>query len=124
MSKLKLSKSLAQENFVKTLIQKGCCEVKEIADYADHKLHPQLVNDLMNFVESEVSKSKFAKADIEKSQIVVEIMKQCYDMSETDIQWVESHMQFLHDNSLVKKTTYFYLGLKYLARAFYTPKKD
>ncbi len=103
MSKLKLSKSLAQENFVKTLIQKGSCEVKEIADYADHKLHPQLVNDLMNFVESEVSKSKFAKADIEKSQVVVEIMKQCYDMSETDIQWVESHMQFLHDNSLVKR---------------------
>lgn len=123
MSKLKLSKSLAQANFVKTLIQKGSCEIKEIVDYAEHKLRPQLINDIMNFIESEVSKSKFAKAEIEKSQIVIEIMKQCYDMSDTDIEWVESHMQYVHDNKMVKKTSYFLLGLKYISKALIS-KKD
>lgn len=123
MSKLKLSNSLAQSNFIKTLIQKGSCEIKEIVDYADLKLNPQLVNDIMNFIKKEVSKSKFASADLEKSQIVIEIMKQCFDMSDLDVQWVESHIEFLTDNKLIKKTTYFYLGLKYLSKAFHTQKK-
>ena len=51
MVKLKLQNSLAKTNYVKTLVVKGTCAVKELVDYGDHKLNPQLVNDLMNFLE-------------------------------------------------------------------------
>ena len=45
-----LKKSLAQENYVKTLVVKGVCQVKEkVIDYEQHKLDPQLVNCIMNF---------------------------------------------------------------------------
>ena len=38
-----LKKSLAQENYVKSLVVKGTCQVKEnVIDYDQHKLDPQL----------------------------------------------------------------------------------
>jgi len=39
MPKLKLKNSLAKVNYVKTLVIKGTCEVKEIVDYVDHRLN-------------------------------------------------------------------------------------
>ena len=51
MPNLKLKKSLAKENYVKTLVIKGTCEVKEnVVDYEDRKCDPQLVNDIMSFI--------------------------------------------------------------------------
>ena len=62
MGKIVLKKSLAQENYVKTLVVKGVCEVKEnVIDYEQHKLDSQLVNDIMNFIEKEISKGKYCK---------------------------------------------------------------
>ena len=56
MVKLKFKKSLAKENYVKNLVIKGTCQVKEnVIDYDQHKLDPQLVNDLMIFIENEIS---------------------------------------------------------------------
>jgi hypothetical protein len=61
-SNLKLSNSLAKINYAKNLVIKGTCELKSIPDYQEHKLNPQLVNDLMNFLEKEISSGKFSKA--------------------------------------------------------------
>jgi hypothetical protein len=42
MGKIVLKKSLAQENYVKALVVKGTCQVKEnVIDYEQHKLDPQ-----------------------------------------------------------------------------------
>ena len=50
---------VAKENYVKTLVIKGACQVKEnVIDYDQHKLNPQLVNDIMNFIEKEISQGK------------------------------------------------------------------
>ena len=109
---IKLSKSLAKSNFVKLLIQKGSIEIKSIMDYEEHKLNPQLITDLVNFIELEVSKSKFSSADLDKSGIVTEIMKQCFpEIAESDLAFLENTITFLLDNNLVKKNTFLKQGL-------------
>jgi hypothetical protein len=86
MVKLKLQHSLAKNNYVKQIIIKGVCQVQEIIDHEDHKLNPQLVNDLMNFVEFEISKGKFSKEDFDKSKILHDIMIIVFnDLSESEI---------------------------------------
>ena len=102
---IKLLKSLAKSNFVKSLIQKGSIEIKSIMDFEEHKLNPQLITDLVNFIELEVLKSKFSSTDLDKSGIVTEIMKQCFpEITESDLSFVENTITFLLDNKLVKKT--------------------
>ena len=65
MVKLKLKKSLAKQNYVKNLVIKGTCQVKEnVIDYDLHKLDPQLINDIMNFIEKEISQCKYLKKDL------------------------------------------------------------
>jgi len=93
---------------VKTLVIKGICEVKEIVDYADHKLNPQLVNDLMNFIEMEISKGKFSKDDFDKSKILHDIMLSVFNnLFQSEIEWLENQIQYIIDNKLVKKNTFF-----------------
>jgi hypothetical protein len=114
MTKLKLKNSLAKTNYVKTLIQKGICEIKELADYESHKMNPQLINDIMVFIENEISQGKFSKEDFDKSGILQEILKGVFDMTDDDISGVEQHVQFLLDNKLVKANSFLYRGLKFL----------
>ena len=74
MTKLKLRNSLGKVSYVQTLIQKGICEIKEIVNHTDHKLSPQLTQDIMQFIELEISKGKFSKSNLDKSGIVSEIL--------------------------------------------------
>ena len=100
MGKIVLKKSLAQENYVKTLVIKGTCQVKEnVIDYADHELDPQLVNDLMNFIEKEISKGKYSKKDFDKSKILQDIIVSIFgDLSESELKWLENTIQHIIDN--------------------------
>ena len=125
MPKLKLKNSLAKVNYVKTLVIKGTCEVKEIVDYVDHKLNPQLINDLMNFIELEISKGKFSKEDFDKSKILHDIMLSVFnDLSESEIQWLENQIQYILDNKLVKKNTLFLKGFKLLKSVIISSKSQ
>lgn len=112
MGKLKLHKTLAKTNFVKTLIQKGICEVKEMADHSAYKLNPQLIKDLVDFIEKEIADSKYANKQFEKSTILYEVLKGCFDMSDDEIDLVRTQVEFLLDNKLVKKNTFLTKGLK------------
>ena len=125
MPKLKLKNSLAKVYYVKTLVIKGTCEVKEIVDYVDHKLNPQLINDLMNFIELEISKGKFSKEDFDKSKILQDIMLSVFnDLSESEIQWLENQIQYILDNKLVKKNTLFLKGFKLLKSVIISSKSQ
>ena len=105
VSKLKLSKS----NYVK-----ATCEVKEIADYHDHKLNPQLINDLMNFLEKEISTGKFSQSDIDKSSLLKHIIESTFgsELTEEEIKFIDTQVQYIIDNKLIKKKTLFTYILK------------
>ena len=100
VSKLKLSKSLSKSNYVK-----ATCEVKEIADYHDHKLNPQLINDLMNFLEKEISSGKFSQSDIDKSELLKHIIESVFgsELTEEKIKFIDTQVQYIIDNKLIKK---------------------
>jgi hypothetical protein len=109
MVNLKLKKSLAKENYVNQLVIKGTCQVKEIVDYEKHKFDSQLIQDLMNFIESEISDGKYSKKDkdFDKSNILQDILISVFgDLSETELKWLENTIQRIIDNKLVKKTLF------------------
>ena len=105
VSKLKLSKSLSKSNYVKNLCIKATCEIKEIADYHDHKLNPQLINDLMNFLEKEISTGKFSQSDIDKSSLLKHIIESTFgsELTEEEIKFIDTQVQYIIDNKLIKK---------------------
>ena len=102
---LKLQNSLEKSNFVKQLILKAICEIKSnLVDFQDYKLNQQLINDVINFVKSEISKSKYNKEDFDKSEIIREIMNQVFGtLTESELIILDSSIQFILDNNLVKK---------------------
>ena len=102
---LKLQNSLEKSNFIKQLILKAICEIKiNLVDFEQYKLNQQLINDVINFVKSEISKSKYSKEEFDKTEIIKEIMNQVFGtLSETELIILDSSIQFILDNKLVKK---------------------
>ena len=120
-----LKKSLAQENYVKTLVIKGTCQVKEnVIDYEQHKLDPQLVHCIMNFIEKEIYKSKYCKKEFDKSKILRDIIVSIFgDLNEDENKFIESTIQHIIDNKLVKKNTLFLKGWDLLKTVVTTSSK-
>ena len=102
---LKLQNSLEKSNFIKQLILKAICEIKtNLVDFEQYKLNQQLINDVINFVKSEISKSKYSKEEFDKTEIVKEIMNQVFgNLSESELIILDSSIRFILDNKLVKK---------------------
>ena len=118
-------KSLAQENYVKTLVIKGTCQVKEnVIDYEQHKLDPQLVHCIMNFIEKEIYKSKYCKKEFDKSKILRDIIVSIFgDLNEDENKFIESTIQHIIDNKLVKKNTLFLKAFDLVKTAVTTSAK-
>ena len=119
MVNLKLKKSLAKENYVNQLVIKGTCQVKEIIDYENQKTNPQLIQDLMNFIEQEIAESKYTKKDkdFDKSKILHDIIVSVFgDLNESEQKWLENQVQHLIDNKLVFKNKLFLKGYNTLKK--------
>ncbi len=110
---LKLQNSLEKSNFVKQLILKTICEIKtNLVDFEQYKLNQQLINDVINFIKSEISKSKYSKEEFDKTEIIKEIMSQVFGtLSETELIILDSSIQCILDNKLVKKRGILKKGL-------------
>ena len=120
-----LKKSLAQENYVKTLVIKGTCQVKEnVIDYEQHKLDPQLVHCIMNFIEKEIYKSKYCKKEFDKSKILRDIIVSIFgDLNEDENKFIESTIQHIIDNKLVKRNTLFLKAFDLVKKGVVTSAK-
>ena len=109
---LKLQNSLEKSNFIKQLILKAICEIKtNLVDFEQYKLNQQLINDVINFVKSEISKSKYSKDEFDKTEIIKEIMSQVFNLSESELIILDASIQFILDNKLVKKRGILKKGL-------------
>jgi hypothetical protein len=126
MVNLKLKKSLAKENYVNNLIIRGSCQVKEIVDYENQKQNPQLIQDLMNFIENEIAESKYTKKDSEfdKPKILEDILISVYNnLDDSEKIWLEKQIQHIIDNKLVKKKTLILKGYNLLKKTVITLSK-
>ena len=120
-----LKKSLAIENYVKSIIVRGTCQVKEnLIDYQEHKLDPQLIHCIMNWIEKEIYKSKYCKKEFDKSKILRDIIVSIFgDLNEDENKFIESTIQHIIDNKLVKKNTLFLKGFDLLKKVVSTSAK-
>jgi hypothetical protein len=125
MGKIILKKSLAQENYVKSLVVKSVCQIKQnVIDYEQHKLDPQLINDIMQFIEKEISKGKYCKKEFDKSKILQDIIVSIFgELNEAENKWLESTIQHIIDNKLIKKHTLFLKGYDLLKTVVTTSAK-
>jgi hypothetical protein len=119
MVNLKLKKSLAKENFCNQLILKGSCQVREVVNYENQKTNPQLIQDLMTFIENEIAESKYTKKDSEfdKPKILEDILISVYsNLDDSEKIWLEKQIQHIIDNKLVKKKTLILKGYNLLKK--------
>ena len=119
MTNLKLKKSLAKENYSNQLVIKGSCQVKEIVDYEKHKFDSQLIQDLMQFIETEINEGKYSKKheDFDKPKILQDILISVFgDLNETELKWLENTIQHIIDNKLVKKKNPFIKRLQFIKK--------
>ena len=92
---------------------------ENVIDYDQHKLDPQLVNDIMNFIEKEISQGKYSKKDkdFDKSKILQDIIVSIFgDLNESELKFYENTIQHIIDNKLVKKNTLFLKGYELLKK--------
>jgi hypothetical protein len=82
-----------------------------LVDFEQYKLNQQLINDVINFVKSEISKSKYSKDEFDKTEIIKEIMVQVFGLSESELVILDASIQFILDNKLVKKRGILKKGL-------------
>ena len=83
------------------------------------KTNPQLIQDLMNFIEQEIAESKYTKKDkdFDKSKILHDIIVSVFgDLNESEQKWLENQIQHLIDNKLVYKKTLFLKGYNILKK--------
>lgn len=105
--KLKLHKSLKSQQFVKDLIQKTIMEVKEIHDVQNYKLNPQLLQDLYVFIQNQIEDSRFSKKKINVIEVLKVVISEVFDLNEQEQSLVETMIEHLVDNKLVKKRGFF-----------------
>jgi len=124
MVNLKLKKSLAKENYCNQLIIKGSCQIREIVNYEEQKSNPQLIQDLMNFIENEIADGKYSKKDFDKSKILHDILISAFgELNESEQKWLKNQIQHLIDNKLVKKKTLILKGYNLLKKTIITLSK-
>ena len=126
MVNLKLKKSLAKEDYLDRLKIKAICQIKEINNYEKHKFDSQLIQDLMTFIENEISEGKYSKKneDFDKSKILQDILISVFgDLNETELKWLENTIQHIIDNKLVKKKTLILKGYNLLKKTVITLSK-
>jgi hypothetical protein len=106
MGKIVLHKTLATETFIKSLIQRGVLEIKEIVDWESQKMNPQLLTSLMLFVDEEVQSSKYRKQEIDRSELTKAILSAAYDFSESELEYVDKQIIFVRDNNLLRRNVF------------------
>lgn len=106
-TKFKVRKHLAIEQYVKTLILKTSCHIKELVDYENSKLDPQLISDLMNFIESEIAESKYSTKDIDKKELVLEVLNSVFNLKEEEQTLITKMIEHALENGIVKRRGFF-----------------
>jgi hypothetical protein len=103
MGKLKIRNSLAVESFTRSLVQLATLQIKEIPGHESMKLSPQLISDVMRFIESQIQESKYKTADISRTELVKAIMSSVFELTESEMDYLDKSITHLIDSGVLKK---------------------
>lgn len=105
MDQVKLENSLAQHQCLFSLIKQCCIKVKEIENHEDLKLKNEVTKYVAQLVEEGLSNSPLStkqKKAINKKTIIIEVIKQVYNLAEEEMALVEDQIEYNLENKIVK----------------------
>ncbi|MEN9946989.1 MAG: hypothetical protein RLZZ293_1375 [Pseudomonadota bacterium] len=115
MDQVKLENSLAQHQCLFSLIKQCCLKVKEIENHEDLKLKNEVTKYVAKLVEEGISHAPLTKKQkkaINKKTIIIEVIKQVYNLAEEELGLVEDQIEYNLDNKIVKHKSLLQKGWK------------
>lgn len=111
-------------NFVGGLIIKSCLQIKEINNFEGQKLNQEITEAIAKYIEQEIFHDGTIKGDtLDKRAIIKEVLQQCYDLSEEDLTVIDSQLNYLFENKIIKKKGFFYRIYLVIKQLFILSKK-
>ncbi len=98
MPKFRIHNSIKQHDCIFNLLTKAALQIKEISNYEQLKLSPELTKSICIFVEDSVSSFPKKHRKVDKKQIVIDTLKSVYTLSDDEIKNVEEKIEFLLQN--------------------------
>lgn len=108
MSQVKLENSLAQHQCLFSLIKQCCLKIKEIENYEDLKLKNEVTKYVAKLVEEGINQSPLTRKQkklINKRSIIIQVIKEVYDLVEEEIKIVDDQIDYNSENKIVTKPT-------------------
>lgn len=106
MPKFRLHNSVNQHNYVFNLLNKASLQIKEIANYENLKLSPELTKSVCIFVEDSVNSFPKKHRKVNKKQIVIDVIKNVFtSLTEDEIKNIEQQIDFLLQNKMIVSTS-------------------
>ena len=107
------------QNFVGGLIVKSILQVKSIHAFEEQKLNQEITESVAKYIEKEIFHDGTIKSEsLDKRSIVKEVLKQCYNLAEEDLVIIDSQLDYLIENKIVKKKGRLYRIYKVLRQIF------
>ncbi len=116
MDQVKLENSLAQHQCLFSLIKQCSIKVKEIENHEDLKLKNEVTKYVAKLVEEGLNSAPLTKKQkkaINKKTIILEVIKQVYNLAEEELSLIEDQIDYNLDNKIVKKKSMFKKGWKF-----------
>lgn len=115
MDQVKLENSLAQHQCLFSLIKQCCIKVKEIENHEDLKLKNEVTKYVAKLVEEGIANAPLTKKQkkvISKKTIILEVIKQVYNLAEEELSLVEDQIEYNLENKIVKRKSLLHRGWK------------
>ena len=110
-----LKLALSQEKLIADIIEDVKSQIVEINLNA-HKHDLEMLLDICNCVEDSIKSAKKGKKKINKKDIVLKVYAELY--ADIDLNVVDSAIETLFDNKMIKKSSYMRLIFKFVTNFF------
>ncbi len=98
--------SVAQHTFIFGLIKKLVLKIKEIEHFESLKLNPQITQGVCEMIKEEMSHlKKHLQEKIDHRELAREALKQAFELTEEEMKFIDSQLEYMVDNKLIKKVS-------------------
>lgn len=119
MDKVKLENSLAQHQCLFSLIKKCSIKLKEIENYEELKLKGEVTKYVAKLVEEGLSNSPLThkqKKAIDKKELIREIIKQVYNLIDSELALIDDQIEYNLENKIVKPKSFLKKVYKFVKK--------
>ena len=122
--KLKLKGTLLSNQTVLSIVKQGVENIKALENWEELKRDDELVVSTTKFIDKQVEslKPKLRK-EINKRQLLIEIFKNAFELTQEDIREIEKILNFAINNKVIKKKGFFSKSVRWVLSWFINVQK-